>query len=643
MAPEAGATTPKTTQSGEELLKNGSFEHPEVTPTQFRYVPENEVDWKSTAGEVEVWGAKHRNVDAPEGNQLIELTARAGMDIVYQWVDVDAGDELEWSVNHLSRYDADKMQVVFGHEGETPADFKAVKPQGAESDTIAGTKEWKTHSGKYVVPEGQKKVAFGFKALSEGNLLDSASLKVVPPASDPAPTPAPGQPAVETGASAQTVQREGKVAFTTTVKKPGTDSLHEASLIQDLPAHATLVPDSVKIDGEPAGEAAAVEDGKLTVRLGKDGVLDAESAVVTYELQVAKDAPAGAKFSQSSTLSYRTGAEVGTAPVVQGNTVTVGLATADLAVDGWVQTKGGTKAEYQVRVTNNGPQAAHGVQLKGVSDVALTGKAVVDGAECGTVNGKDAGCSLKVLESGKSAVMTVTGDIGDGKLPTVEATATSATDDPQPANNKATLATATADVAVELTAKPKDGETKAGETPKAKPGSEVTFTMKVTNNGPSAADKVRVVTELPEGFTAPAELKDMGTVPSGESRTVEITGTVPEQKATEKTADAVPTAAPDTGKDGQETAPAEKIVATATVGTDAFDPKLDNQKATAEVEIAAGGGSGSEEGDKESEGLLALTGANGALLLALGTSATLAAAAGAFLFVRSRRAARAQQ
>ncbi|WP_405497650.1 CARDB domain-containing protein [Streptomyces sp. NBC_00096] len=614
VAPGANAATPRaphtssTVPTGQELLDNGGFESPTLRDDESLWVvPEAGRGWQHTGGQVEMWGRKAAANAPHTGNQLIELDSytRVG-DTVYQTVDVTPGTQLRWSVAHQGRYGPSQMQVVFGTPDQKPAEFKTVKPDGQDSDTIStGTGSWTTYRGGYVLPEGQTKLVFGFTGVSLHNLLDSASLVAVAP------------PTVTTSASAQSVQRGGKIGFTTKAANSGDWDLQGVTLTQELPAHAGLVPGSVRIDGRPAGEQAAEKDGKLVVHAGKDGALAPNAATtLSYELRLADDAPAGTKLTQrAAVLDHRIAGSDTAAPSVRGGEAVVALASADLGVTGLVTPLGGTKAQYQVRVTNDGPDAAHGVQFKGVSDVSLTGLTLrLESGECSAEGDRTATCTLPVLDKGASATMTVEGEFSGGKLPDVAASVGSRADDPRPGNNTTTLAAATADVGVELTADPKETE----------PGSDVAFTLKVTNKGPAAAEKVRVDMELPDGFTPPEELKDLGSLAVDESRTVKVTGTA--------------------GKD------AEKLVARATVGTDAFDPNLKNQMATAEVKVAGGGDEGagagagagdkSEEGEQKDEGLLALTGANGRLLLALGGGAMLAAAAGTVLVVRSRKAAR---
>ncbi len=158
----------------------------------------------------------------------------------------------------------------------------------------------------------------------------------------------------------------------------------------------------------------------------------------------------------------------------------------------------GTALTYTISVTNNGPSDASDVS---VADSLPAGFVIdsVDRTQCDlTVD-----CTFGVIAAGGTEVIVITGsvdpattDTGDPLAPELAnvVTVTSATTDPDPTNNNATETTdvvESADVVL----------TKTGEGTTVTPGEQMTFTIDVTNLGPSVADNVVVTDSLPAGLT----------------------------------------------------------------------------------------------------------------------------------------------
>jgi large repetitive protein len=184
--------------------------------------------------------------------------------------------------------------------------------------------------------------------------------------------------------------------------------------------------------------------------------------------------------------------------------------TADLAVtktDSPDPVLPGNNLTYAITLTNNGPSDAQNVTL---TDPVPTGTTLVSfiqnsgpAGACplpaggtGTVT-----CTFAVLPSGTSAsftmVVILNRDVGGVIANT--ATATSATADPTSSNNAATASTTVeqpppqpvADLSVAKTDSPDP----------VAPGSDLTYTIAVTNNGPADADAATVGDTVPAGTT----------------------------------------------------------------------------------------------------------------------------------------------
>ncbi|WP_225409013.1 Ig-like domain-containing protein [Stigmatella hybrida] len=177
---------------------------------------------------------------------------------------------------------------------------------------------------------------------------------------------------------------------------------------------------------------------------------------------------------------------------------------SDLAItvtDGQTTVEQGQPLTYTITVTNNGPNAVSGAGVTDAFPAALTGvswtcaPAASCSAPSGTGNLEDV---LLSLPSGGSAVFTVTGTVSPTATGTLTNTATVASPasnvDPVPANNSATdtttiVAASTADLQVSI-----------GDSPDpVVVGGALTYTVNVTNNGPSTASTVTATVNLPPG------------------------------------------------------------------------------------------------------------------------------------------------
>ncbi len=199
-------------------------------------------------------------------------------------------------------------------------------------------------------------------------------------------------------------------------------------------------------------------------------------------------------------------------PNPQNNTSTVQTAitaSADLAI---VKTAGGTgligqPLVYELQIANDGPDGALAVTIQdplpaGVDLVSVT---ATQGACSGTTV---LACSLGNLSSGGTASVTVT------VLPRVTgalsntATVASDTPDPDPGNNTSTV-TVTVQPAADLAL------SKAVMPAMAAVGETLTYTLVVTNRGPSTATSVTLTDDLPQQVTPGTASASQGTCTLG--------------------------------------------------------------------------------------------------------------------------------
>nr|WP_300142483.1 DUF11 domain-containing protein [Propionicimonas sp.] len=255
--------------------------------------------------------------------------------------------------------------------------------------------------------------------------------------------------------------------------------------------------------------------------------------------------------------------------------VEVEAAAADLAV-----TKSATPDDpvagepvaYTIEVRNAGPAAAEGATLADELPASLTGASVgTDVGSC-SLTGRSVACDFGTVPAGGVVTVSVDAILAPSASGAVGNTATvaSSTDDPDPDNNTSTT-TFTAGNSADLAI------AKTGAPASVTNGDEVTYTLLVTNHGPSDALGAEVADELPDGLTydscttpqgscgaADDTVRfQLGTVAAGNSVQLQITATVADDF------------------------PGGQLANTARVSHDGDDPAPDNDEATHQLNVTA--------------------------------------------------------
>ncbi len=187
-------------------------------------------------------------------------------------------------------------------------------------------------------------------------------------------------------------------------------------------------------------------------------------------------------------------------PVPANNTSSVDVAltpSADVSVVKTTSTPSiplGGVASFVITVRNDGPSAAAGVV---VTEVAPAGLEVTSATpSAGAWSPADHQWTVGTLLPGESATLTVTATATVVGTLTNNATATSPTPDPDPSDNTGTstvVVTPSADLSIVKTSS-------ANPAPVNGP---ITYTIVVTNNGPSPASAVAISDSLPAGLLNP--------------------------------------------------------------------------------------------------------------------------------------------
>lgn len=198
-------------------------------------------------------------------------------------------------------------------------------------------------------------------------------------------------------------------------------------------------------------------------------------------------------------------------PNSANNTSSVSTAvtpSADLSIikTGPASVTAGGALTYTLAVTNNGPSTAASVS---VSDTLPSGVSNVSAAGTGwacTVTGLSVSCTQTSLAVGAAQAITITGTApaASGQINNTATISSSATHDPNGGNNTSTALTtviASADVSITKSASPNP----------VSAGGTLTYSITVTNNGPSTANNVTVADTLPASVTLGIVTPSQGT------------------------------------------------------------------------------------------------------------------------------------
>lgn len=292
----------------------------------------------------------------------------------------------------------------------------------------------------------------------------------------------------------------GVVTYTISIPNTGSADSSGTTLLDPIPSGTTYVPGTCRLNGASvadAGGAMPFTSAKLVNSpSGASGVVKAgETATVSFQVTI--DANPPLIITNSATVD-----QDGSGPAPSTTvSITNPPVQADLAVtitDNQTSAVAGAIVTYAITLGNNGPDgiisAVVSVPLPAAFQNAVWTPSIGSySASTGLWTGLD-------LASGSTATLTLAGNISataTGSL-AVQATVSPApgVQDANSANNTATdtdTITQIADLSIALT----DGQTSV------KPGSPVTYTITVTNNGPSQVGSLTVADTLPSLLQGP--------------------------------------------------------------------------------------------------------------------------------------------
>ena len=289
------------------------------------------------------------------------------------------------------------------------------------------------------------------------------------------------------------------VIYRITATNNGPNAATNVLLTDNLPAGVSFVSAS-----PPAG-TTCTNHGQ-TVSCTAAALPNGGSVPVPIAVTITPGTAAGTQLTDIATVSSDTGDDVPTNNTA--NATTTVTTSADLGLTKTISPNpapAGSNVTYTLTAHNNGPSTAAGVVVTDALPLGLNYVTSTPAGICTNDNGT-VSCSLGSLGPNQSSAVTITAAISSNfAAGTINNTATvkSSTPDPDNENNTASVpvaVTASADLAV----------TKTGSDPTVTAGGPVTYTIRVTNNGPSDAQGVTVTDPAVTGLTIQSAAASQG-------------------------------------------------------------------------------------------------------------------------------------
>ena len=321
---------------------------------------------------------------------------------------------------------------------------------------------------------------------NQGNNQDTAPAITVTPQADLSITKTD---------SPDPVFANGTLTYTVTVTNAGPSTAAGVVVTDNLPAGVTFT--SATPSQGTCTPPANGDGGTVTCNLGSlaPGASATVSIVVT--------APAeGGQITNTASVTAETADQN---PNNNSATATTTVeAVTDLAIDksGPATAVAGTNITYTLAVTNNGPSSSTGGT---VTDVLPAGATFVSASGACTNAAGTVSCSVGALAAGATQTFTITVRVAPDFVGALvnTATVTANETDPTPANNTDAVTTT-------IVAEPDVTITKTAAPPVTPQGGTITYTITVTNAGPSTALGVTVTDNLPGGVSFGAVTTSQG-------------------------------------------------------------------------------------------------------------------------------------
>ena len=287
--------------------------------------------------------------------------------------------------------------------------------------------------------------------------------------------------------------------YTVVVSNSGPSTAVNAPIADALPVGATS---GTWTCAATAGASCAAASGSMPI---STTATIASGASVTYAAVVAVSSTATGSLTNTATVQAPAGVTDPTSGNNSASDIDTLTPTADVSItktDGLSTVVPGTLVTYTVVASNPGPSTVTGATVADTVPAALSGATWVCsatvGSSCPASGTGNVSASVTLAPSG-SATFSISATVIASATGTISNTATitlpGTVSDPTPANNSATdltLVTPQTDLTITKT----DGATTAV------PGQSTTYTVVVTNTGPSAVVGAAVTDTIPAGVTS---------------------------------------------------------------------------------------------------------------------------------------------
>ena len=366
-------------------------------------------------------------------------------------------------------------------------------------------------------------------------LLSNTATVTSPTDSTPGNNSATADPTTAPGADLSIIKTS-----TPTVPIPGQDISYTVTITNAGPSVArdVVISDEVNValTGVTASAPCTVAaDNAVTCEVGDVGVGGADASVT---VTITGRVPAGFTGALDNTATVDSVTDN-----VPGNNSSTIEADADPQADVSITKTAtpdnpvpGRDQTWTLSITNAGPSVARDVVVTDDVDDALTALTATTGATpnpCTIAAGNAVTCDLDDLDPGATVTVVISGRVPPGFTGALDNTATVASPTDVTAGNNTSTTNGTADPQADVSI------TKTATPLNPVPGQDASWTLVVSNGGPSVARSVAVTDDVIDALTgltatAPCTIAtgnvvtcDLGDVPSGASRTITITGRVP--------------------------------------------------------------------------------------------------------------------
>jgi gliding motility-associated-like protein/uncharacterized repeat protein (TIGR01451 family) len=291
-----------------------------------------------------------------------------------------------------------------------------------------------------------------------------------------------------------------QINYTITVNNSGTADAENATISDVVPSGVSGVTWSAIADPAGAAVITGASSGTGNSITLKANIPAGAANVIRVNIQGNVSAAATGVLVNTATVSP---AEPGTTPksAVVSTTLNA-MPTISLVKTGPSEVFAGQTVTYTITASNSGPSDANGLSITDAVPTLLTNvswMAVSTGTAAVTTGGIGSGNSVVVkgnisAGTGNTILVTITGQVPPGVAASTlsnTALATPAEPEVTPVNSN-TITTTIKRVVNILAVKSASAAISAGE--------QITYTLKVTNNGPSDAQNLLIKDQLPAGI-----------------------------------------------------------------------------------------------------------------------------------------------